>query len=990
MRVTSCLRLLIITISVMVMFGAQICVSQTIPVIGLHEHTPNVVAFTNARIVLAPDRVIENASLVIRNEHIEMVGADAAVPSDAVVRNLLGKTIYPGFIDLYTHYGIPAGTAGNPGSGPLHWNSDIHPETEAARLFQPDEKAADELKRCGVTAVVTYPREGIFKGSGALVLLADHEINRVVINDNVGQSISFTGVGRGYPNSLMGTVALIRQTFFDADWYIRARNAYERAPIGQTAPETNMSLAALSRFRTENKPVVLETTDGLDIFRAANIAREFGLNLWLCGCGYEYRRLDTVKTMSAKLIIPVNFPEPPDVSTDETSLRDLRHWDFAPENPARLSQAGIAFALTGYMLEKRADFLKNVRTAVKRGLASETALAALTTIPSEWLNMAHLLGTLDKGKYANLIITDGDLFNDKTKIIEVWAAGKRYEVNPLPDVDARGLWAVNIIPKDRISSFDLDISGEAAKSEVKIVSGEKKVKALTAILEKRTLMVAFPTDSLGYSGIVRMTGIVEEKKIIGNGKWGDGEGFTWQASLTKHWEEKPDTTTIKPVRMAEFPVVYPEGAFGRISIPGQPEALIIRNAIVWTCGPEGILENADMVVKKGKIIGVGKNLNVPKGAFVVDATGKHVTPGLIDAHSHLAVSRGINEATHSITSETRVIDVLDCDNIDIYRQLAGGLTMACILHGSANSIGGQNVVAKLRWGALPSDMICANAKPTIKFALGENVKQSNVTGPPTTRYPRTRMGVEQFMRDSFQSAKDYHREWQEYEKDVKKNKNLIPPRRDLRLEPLIEVLEGKRHIHCHAYRQDEIEAMIRVADEMGFKVEVFIHNLEGYKVADIIKKHGAMPTVFSDWWAYKFEVFDSIPYNGPLLHDQGLIVSYNSDDIELARRMNLEAAKAVKYGNVPPEEALKFVTLNSAIQLGVDDRVGSLEEDKDADFVIWSGSPLSVYSICEQAWIDGRKYFSIEEDKNLRDEVEKERITLVQKILQNGNGKNDK
>lgn len=981
MKMSSQILTVFATAMIIGMPGSRICTAQTAPAFGLHENTPNVVAFTGARIVIAPGKILKDAVLVVRDEQIEAVGQDVKIPPDAVVRDAGGKTIYPGFIDLYTHYGIPGDSRENTGTGPQHWNPSVRAGIEAANLFKPDEDTAADMRKHGFTAVVTYPREGIFRGSGALVLLEDTEPNRAVILDNVAQSLSFRGTG-GYPRSLMGSIALIRQTFLDAGWYRRARDAYEKSPAGQNAPESNLSLEAIANFTEEDKPVVFETTDGLDIFRAADITREFNLDLWVCCCGHEYRRLEDVKNTGARLIVPVNFPETPDVSTDETSLRDLRHWDFAPENPARLSEAGIEIALTGAMPDEDKDFLENVRTAVRRGLSPDTALAALTTTPAKWLNMAHLLGTVEKGKIANLVITDGEIFEDKTKILETWVAGRRYEINPVPEVDIRGTWSVEVTPKSMLDAFDIEVSGEAAKPDVKLRHGEKTVKALRAVLEKRMLLMAFPTDSLGFEGIARMTGLVEEKKIAGRGTWGDGAGFKWLAELVKPWEEKPDTTEVEPVKMAEFEVIYPEGAYGREKLPGQPEILLVKNAVIWTCGPDGKLEQADILVKKGKITGIGFNLSEPKGAVVIDAAGKHITPGLIDAHSHLAISRGVNEGTHSITSETRISDVVNCDDINIYRQIAGGLTMACILHGSANTIGGQNTVIKLRWGALPEEMLCHDAKPSVKFALGENVKRSNVTGPPTTRYPRSRMGVEQFIRDSFQAAKDYRREWKEYEKNKKKNKNLIPPRRDLRLEPLVEILEGKVQVQCHSYRQDEIQAIIRVADEMGFKVEVFIHNLEGYKVAGIMKEHGAMPTVFSDWWAYKFEVYDAIPYNGALLHELGLVVSFNSDNTELGRRMNLEAAKAVKYGNVPPDEALKFVTLNAAIQLGIDDKVGSLEKGKDADFVIWSSSPLSVYSVCEQTWIDGRRYFDITETKKLREKAEKERVVLVQKVLQ--------
>jgi imidazolonepropionase-like amidohydrolase len=491
---------------------------------------------------------------------------------------------------------------------------------------------------------------------------------------------------------------------------------------------------------------------------------------------------------------------------------------------------------------------------------------------------------------------------------------------------------------------------------------------------------------LGYAGVARLSGLVENKKASGQGVWGDGSRFTWGADLTAPFAEPPDTTDTKPRPPLDLAVVYPEGAFGRDGSPPQPKDILIRNATVWTCGPEGVLESADLLVSKGRIVKIGKELGAPGDALVIDAAGKHVTPGIIDAHSHIATARGVNEGTHAITSETRLSDVINSDDINIYRQLAGGVTAACLIHGSSNPIGGQYAVIKFRWGETPDILFLKPDKPGIKFALGENVKQSNFGRQFSGRYPQTRMGVEQLLRDAFMAADDYRREWRRYDSRKKKD-NVIPPRRNLRLDPLVEILEGKRIIHCHAYRQDEILATLRLAEELGFKIDVLIHILEGYKLADIMRQHGAMPTTFSDWWAYKFDVYAAIPHNGALMFDRGLTVSFNSDSAELARRLNTEAAKAVKYGGVPAEEALKFVTLNAARQLYVDKRIGSLEPGKDADLVIWSGSPLSSYSICEQTWIDGRKYFDRSDDRNLRREASRQRILLVQRILAEGKKK---
>jgi N-acetylglucosamine-6-phosphate deacetylase len=386
-----------------------------------------------------------------------------------------------------------------------------------------------------------------------------------------------------------------------------------------------------------------------------------------------------------------------------------------------------------------------------------------------------------------------------------------------------------------------------------------------------------------------------------------------------------------------------------------------------------------MLVADGVIVAVGTSVNAPLDAIVVDAQGKHLSPGIIDCHSHMATDGGINESSQAITAEVRIADFIDCNDVDIYRQLAGGVTSANILHGSANPIGGQNQVIKLRWGSLPDEMKFKEAPPGIKFALGENVKQSS-RAEPGTRYPQSRMGVEQIIRDAFLSARQYQSAWQRWEQ----RHDTLPPRRDLELDALLEILKGERWIHCHSYRQDEILALLRTCEEFQVRIATLQHILEGYKVADAMARHGAMGSAFSDWWAYKIEVYDAIPYAGALMHQAGVVVSFNSDDRELARHLNHEAAKAVKYGNVPPEEALKFVTLNPAKQLRVDQYVGSLEVGKHADFVLWSGPPLSVLSRCEQSWIDGRKYFDISEDKALRTESHRTRSVLVQKILGSG------
>ncbi len=451
--------------------------------------------------------------------------------------------------------------------------------------------------------------------------------------------------------------------------------------------------------------------------------------------------------------------------------------------------------------------------------------------------------------------------------------------------------------------------------------------------------------------------------------------------LPKANEEEKAEETSPALTGVDCKINYPLGAFGRTAPPTQPEILLIKNATLWTCGDAGVLESADLLVQKGIIAEVGKNLMVPAGAIVFDATGMHVSPGIIDCHSHMATDGGVNESGQAITAEVRVGDFIDCNDITIYRQLAGGVTTANILHGSANPIGGQNQVIKLRWGSLDEELKMQEAPAGIKFALGENVKQSSREG--STRYPQSRMGVEEILRDRFEAARAYQSRWQSW----RQGSSGLPPRRDLELEAIAEILDRNRWVHCHSYRQDEILMILRLLDEYKVTIGSLQHILEGYKVADAMAAHGATGSSFSDWWAYKVEVQDAIPYNGALMHRAGVVVSFNSDDAELARHLNHEAAKAVKYGGIEPSEALKFVTLNPAKQLRIDSWVGSLEPGKHADFVIWNRSPLSTLSMCMQTWIDGRKYFDRGEDLAQRESDELLRRKLVQLANSKATGK---
>ncbi len=406
--------------------------------------------------------------------------------------------------------------------------------------------------------------------------------------------------------------------------------------------------------------------------------------------------------------------------------------------------------------------------------------------------------------------------------------------------------------------------------------------------------------------------------------------------------------------------------------------ILIQNAIILTVS-HGTIERGSILIKDGKIAEVGASIKAPKEAQVIDASGQFVMPGIIDCHSHIAVDGSVNEGSISVSSIVNIADVLNPDDVEIYRDLAGGVTVANVLHGSANAIGGQTVVIKLRWGQPASKLPFEGALPGIKFALGENPKRSNSRGR-AVRYPTTRMGVEETIRGAFAEARDYKASWDLYNKRTAAGeKNLVPPRRDLRLDPLVEVLEGKRYVHAHCYREDEILMLLRVAKEFGFKVRTFQHVLEGYKVADEIAAAGAGASTFSDWWAYKVEAYDAIPYNAALMTRRGVLVSVNSDDAEEATHLNQEAAKSIKFGGLSHDEALKLVTLNPAIQLGIDKRVGSIDSGKDADLVIYNRDPLSDYAVVQKTLIDGRVYFDRQRDIADRPAREKEKKALLEK-----------
>jgi imidazolonepropionase-like amidohydrolase len=945
----------------------------TFPENGVADNRDGLYAFTNATIYKSYDQKLDNSTLIIKDGKVIAVGQGVRIPPDAVVFDASGKTIYAAFIDLYAQYGLPAENpeprerGGRPQfltdkKGAYGWNEALKTEFNAVENFSPNSKEAKEWREAGFGTVLSQKMDGISRGSATLVAVGDERAHEMILKEKAGHFLTFSkGTStQNYPSSLMGYIALIRQTYLDGKWY---------AEIGKKE-EINLSLEAWNQL--QSLPQFFAVSNRLDLLRANEIAKEFGVNYIIKGGGDEYQRIETIKATGAPLILPLEFPDAYDVENpfdaEIINYNDLKHWEMAPANPAMLEAAGIEFALTSDGLKKKSSFLDQVRKAIEYGLSEKTALKALTHNPATFCKATDVVGSLNNGTTASFLITDQNIFDKKAKILEVWVHGKRHAMKSLKEEDISGNYDLKIDQQ----TYNLVVTGKESP-ELKIVnadSSEIKVKGSVQYGVK-TISLSFNPEKEG--GKYRLQGVFTDNGFSGKGQDAKGNWVSWTAEKTSdtpilNKEEKQDSSSNEKPEIGK--VIYPFVAFGREKLP-EATTVLFKNATVWTNEKDGILENADVLVSNGKIQKVGKGLTAPAGATTVDASGKHLTSGIIDEHTHIGVSRGVNEGTQASSAEVRIGDVVNPEDINIYRQLSGGVTAAQQLHGSANPIGGQSSLIKFRWGKTAEELKIKGADGYIKFALGENVKQSNWGDNQTIRFPQTRMGVEQVFVDHFTRAKEYGA--------LKASGK--PYRKDLELEALLEIINKERFITCHSYRQSEINMLMKVAEQFGFTVNTFTHILEGYKVADKMAEHGAGGSTFADWWAYKFEVWEAIPYNGALMHEQGVVVAYNSDDAEMARRLNQEAAKAVKYGNVSEEDAWKFVTLNPAKLLHLDDRMGSIKAGKDADLVLWSDNPLSIEAKALQTYVDGVKYFDREEDEELRQAMASEKNRIIQKML---------
>ncbi len=902
---------------------------------GPPPEPPPFYAIEGVRVEVGDGTVLEQATVVIENGTITAVAEDAAIPAHAWVIDGEGLTVYPGLIDAMGSLPQPRRPPGGPGAAtPGGQRRRPDPDRALPRgpedrpLTTPWKRAADDLtldaeaveawRKAGVTSIAARPGDGLFPGRMSLVRLGapGRDPEHQVIAPELAQvaSLSSGGGFGSYPGALMGRVAYFRQLLLDAAHYAAATAAYEADPSGWRRPEFDRTLAPLAAVASGEERILLPGSSAVEINRALRLGDELGLDFALYGGQEGYRLAGELADAGVAVLAFVDWPEPlPERDRDpdaDRPLREILHERLAPTTPVELAEAGVQFALSSGGVNGADDFLAGVRRAIEGGLEPARALQALTRDAAAVHGLDDRIGTVAAGMAADLVLADGYPWQESTRVEAVFVDGVRYAVS----------------------------DGEEAEDD-----GEDGESAETGGAG------AQETESAGEPDEARPRGR--------RGPGGRGGGPS----------EAP-----APMRLAEVAEKYAEVAGdGMVPMTGpyrEDDVLAITGATILTMAGETI-ENGTVVVRDGRIARVGSGVRPPRGAHVIDADGGYVIPGIVDAHSHIATAGGVNEGSLAVTAMVRIEDVVDPTDIAIYRALAGGVTTINVLHGSANPIGGQNQVLKLRWGQDADALRFEGAPPGIKFALGENPKRSRSFGQGPRRYPATRMGVLDVIREAFTEAAEYRDAWARHRAAEAAGERSRPPARDLELEALVEILEGERLVHAHSYRADEILQLLRLAEELGFRIATLQHVLEGYRVADEIAAHGAGASTFSDWWAYKVEAYEAIPHNSALMTDRGVLVSVNSDDAEEMRHLNHEAAKAVKWGGLSDDAALALVTINPARQFGIDDRVGSIEVGKDADLVIYDRHPLSSYAVVQTTLVDGKVYFDRELDRLRREQL---------------------
>lgn len=891
-------------------------------------------AITGVTVVTEPGTTIENATIVMAEGRIVAVGTDVAVPPHAERIDGAGLFAYPGFIDAGTHLGIaekvrdeaarertederPDPRDSAPAETRFANRRGIRPQLRALDVYTPEEQALGSHRANGFTAALVTPRDGIFAGTSDVFMLSDAPIRRAIFRPDVAMHSSFTtGEDGEYPRTLLGVFAQFRQVLLDARWYAKVQKHADRHPNSAERPPIDWALDALQPILAREQRVIFEANTDLEILRALDLCKEFNLSVVITGAKEAYKVVDRLKEEGVPLIVSLKFDDEPEYGKKEEKRKPdrggeskekvesaekkpdkekkiyeplkvrqekRRLWEEQVANVIRLHEAGARFALRTRDFDKPADFWKNLRLVLERGLPEEAAVAALTTNPADQLAAGDQLGRIRPGHVANLTLFDKAFTDKKAKVKFVFIDGKKFDIE-------------------------------------------------------------------------------EEEAGEGGGRFARGRRGA-PDELSDEPEEKPDdepSAESAPASTAAEPTKDTGPAFAseikadRIPKTKTGGTVLIQNAtIIPVTSPT--IDRGSILIRDGKIAALGPDVSAPAGVTIIDGTGRFVIPGFVDCHSHLGLD-GVNESANAISAEVRIADVIDPHSVGIYRAVAGGTTTHHAMHGSANPIGGQNAILKLKYGRPAKEMLM-DAPPTIKFALGENVIQSNSQQSWGRRFPNTRMGVEAVMRTALEAARRYQHEWSAYEEQIKAGQDVPPPRHDLRLQALADVLAGRLTVHSHCYRSDEILRLLDVAEDYGFRIGTLQHVLEGYRIAPEIARHGSGASTFSNFWAYKIEAYGAIPHNAALMTENGVNVSVNSDSPNTIRFFGIEAAKCIKWGGLDEIEALKLVTLNPAMQLQIDDRVGSLEVGKDGDVAVFNGHPLNTFARCVMTLIDGEVYF---------------------------------
>lgn len=967
------IRQIVLSLSLLVLFSSTLAQETATPN-GIADNRSEALALTGATLYLPDGQYLDNGTLLIRDGLIVDVLPAGDVPDGYFALDMRGRYVYPGLIDINTGYGIPAPGRPAPGSGAevlessgLAYNANdaIRAHYRAVQDFKPDQSRAEELRKLGFSMVLSLRADGIARGTSSLVLLGSKNANESVLLADAAAhySLSKGSSRQSLPSSLMGSIALLRQTYLDAQWYEQF----------SPRPFTDESLEAWINNRS--LPQIMEVSDWQQALTLHEVAQEFGTQYLIKTGDDAYQRAPELAATGASLIVPVIFPDTPEVAdpfvADDVSFSDLKHWELAPFGLRLLNEQGIRFAVTSAGAEEK--FHENMSLAVRNGLPASVAIDALTRVPAQMLGVENRTGSLQSGRLANLLVSSAPLFTEDARLLENWVQGERFILADSFD-QHRGRYQLQA--GDRTLAVTLDVDAANIEASVVDASSGEAVEGTDISVDLTTEMININFALPGDAGNTRLSGWSIANGWQGSGLTSSGEAVNWQLERVADLPVADADEQLAPETVPQLPspVLYPFAAYGVETLPVQQDT-VIRGATVWTNEDSGTIQT-DVLIRAGKIAAVGSDLDAGN-ALEVDGTGKHLTPGIIDEHTHIALF-AINEgATNS--SMVRMRDVVDSQDVNIYRNLAGGVVAAQQLHGSANPIGGQSSLIKMRWGQSPQGLRIEESAEFIKFALGENVKRS--TNPASVRYPQSRMGVEQVFIDAFSQAREYEQNWNAYNAlSAAQQRNTSAPRRDLVSDAMVEVLNGERYVTAHSYVQSEINMLLHVADSFDFTINTFTHILEGYKVADKMAAHGAGGSTFSDWWAFKWEVREAIPYNAALMQQAGMVVALNSDDAEMSRRLNQEAGKVVKYGGVSESDALKMITLNPAKLLHLDDRMGSIRVGKDADLVLWNDHPLSVYALAMTTWVDGVAYFDRERDQQLRRDIVSERARIISKI----------